>query len=154
MKYHFTAKTHMESFGPRITSFTTRTRSKLLFNHKTPFQTTSKSCLFNLAYKGILVDFGPSFTMKDSHQIFDQNITFNYNINMRTWLGSTNRPDLCLAFIITPSMMTQLSDLLISHVNIRLDDHINRYCQMVLSPPFDPFGLYAQRYLFNQKHRF
>ena len=83
----------MESFGPRITSFTTRTRSKLLFNHKTPFQTTSKSCLFNLAYKGVLVDFGPSFTMKGYHQLFDQISIFTYIINKRTWLGSTNRPD-------------------------------------------------------------
>ncbi|MFS7924488.1 hypothetical protein Hanom_Chr03g00273131 [Helianthus anomalus] len=81
--------------------------------------------LFELAYKGILVDFSPSFTRKDSSQIFDQNITFNYNINMRTWLGSMNRPDLYLASIITPSMITQLSDLLISPVNVRLDDHIS-----------------------------
>ncbi|MFS8011292.1 hypothetical protein Hanom_Chr14g01307301 [Helianthus anomalus] len=50
--------------------------------------------------------------------------------------------------------MTQLSDLLISPVNIRLDDHISRYCQMVLSPPFDPFGLYAQHCLFKSKTPF
>ncbi|MFS8013148.1 hypothetical protein Hanom_Chr14g01329441 [Helianthus anomalus] len=73
---------------------------------------------------------------------------------MRTWPGSTSRPDLYLVFIITPSMVTQLSDLLIGPVNIRLDNHISRYCQMVLSPPFDPFGLYALHYLFNQKHHF
>ncbi|MFS7906996.1 hypothetical protein Hanom_Chr01g00065761 [Helianthus anomalus] len=83
----------MESFGPKISSFTMRTRAKPLFNHKTPFQTTTKSCLFNLAYKGVLVDFGSSFTLKGYHQSFDQISTFTYIINKRTWLGSTNRPD-------------------------------------------------------------
>ncbi|MFS8019214.1 hypothetical protein Hanom_Chr15g01401211 [Helianthus anomalus] len=52
---------------------------------------------------------------------------------MRTWPGSTSRPDLYLVFIITQSIVTKLSDLLIGPVSIRLDNHISRYCQMVLS---------------------
>ncbi|KAF5781256.1 hypothetical protein HanXRQr2_Chr11g0481361 [Helianthus annuus] len=52
---------------------------------------------------------------------------------MRTWLGSTNRPDLYLAFTTTFSMATGVSESLIAPVNTRLDNHISLYSQMVLS---------------------
>ncbi|KAJ0733392.1 hypothetical protein HanPI659440_Chr11g0407781 [Helianthus annuus] len=84
LEISFYGKDSYGVFWPKKFFFPYPYSFQLLFNHKNPFQTTSKSCLFNLAYMGVLVDFDPSFTMKGYHKFFDQINIFTYIINKRT----------------------------------------------------------------------